>query len=125
MSIKCRPVYIPFNQVNLSTGNGYCADIKARFWQAERHARGVNDLAYCFRMFFRDRVRVKGVVLFWFVFETFALIAVFPWMVIAMNYQNKILYRFGKLSPELFSASSISYIFTFTSIFGTAAYFLY
>lgn len=27
------PIYAPFNQVNLSTGNGYFEDIKAKFWQ--------------------------------------------------------------------------------------------
>lgn len=34
MAVKGRPIYVPFNQVNISTGNGYCADVKARFWQA-------------------------------------------------------------------------------------------
>jgi hypothetical protein len=33
-SIKPTPIYVPFNQVNISTGNGYWADCKARFWQA-------------------------------------------------------------------------------------------
>ena len=50
-NIKPTPIYVPFNQVNISTGNGYCADIKARFWQAERHAKGVADVAYCMKMF--------------------------------------------------------------------------
>ena len=31
---QMRPIYVCFNQVNISTGNGYCADVKARFWQA-------------------------------------------------------------------------------------------
>lgn len=103
MSVICKPIYIPFNQVNLSTGNGYCADIKAKFWQAERHAKGVFEVAYCFKMLLSSSFKWKNLVLFWFMFETFALTAMFPWVIISMNYQNKILYRFEKLSPELFS----------------------
>ena len=33
-TVKMRPIYVCFNQVNISTGNGYWADLKARFWQA-------------------------------------------------------------------------------------------
>lgn len=51
--------------------------------------------------------------------------ATIPWILISMNYQNKILYRFDKPSPELLSESSVSYIFTAMSFFGTVAYFLY
>lgn len=103
MEVKGRPIYVPFNQVNISTGNGYCADMKARFWQAERHAKGVADVAYCFKQILTQRFKCKNLLVFWFVFETFAVTAVFPWILISMNYQNKILYRFDKASPELFS----------------------
>lgn len=34
MQVKSRPIHVPFNQVNISTGNGYWSDMKARFWQA-------------------------------------------------------------------------------------------
>ena len=34
MQVKSRPIHVPFNQVNISTGNGYWEDMKARFWQA-------------------------------------------------------------------------------------------
>jgi len=51
MEIKCKPIYVPFNQLNICTGNGYWEDCKARFWQAERHAKGVADVAYSFKMF--------------------------------------------------------------------------
>ena len=27
------PIYIPFNQVDIVTGNGYFKDIEAKFWQ--------------------------------------------------------------------------------------------
>ena len=103
MAVKSRPIYVPFNQVNICTGNGYWADIKARFWQAERHAKGVADVAYNFKMFLTQPFKLKGLLVFWFVFETFAVTAIFPWIIISMNYQNKLLYKFEKASPELFS----------------------
>ena len=28
------PIFVPFNQLNLATGKGYCNDMKAKFWQA-------------------------------------------------------------------------------------------
>ncbi len=103
MAVKGRPIYVPFNQVNICTGNGYCADTKARFWQAERHAKGVADVAYCFKMFLTQSFKWKNLLVFWFIIETFAVAATVPWIIISMNYQNKILYRFDKPSPELLS----------------------
>ena len=44
---------------------------------------------------------------------------------ISTNYQDKILYRFFKPSPELFSAETVGYIFTGMTIFGTIGYLLY
>lgn len=32
--MKTVPIYVPFNQVNISTGGGYIEDVIARFWQA-------------------------------------------------------------------------------------------
>jgi hypothetical protein len=49
-NVEAIPIYAPFNQVCIQTGNGAWADIKARFWQAERHARGVSDVAYNINM---------------------------------------------------------------------------
>jgi hypothetical protein len=99
MEVKGRPIYVPFNQANIFTGNGYWADIKARFWQAERHAKGVADVAYCTKMLLTQPFKLKNLLLYWFVFETFAAVAVFPWLIISMNYQNNILFKFEKPSP--------------------------
>ena len=44
------PIYAPFNQLNLATGGGYLADLEARFWQGERHARGLGDIPYTINM---------------------------------------------------------------------------
>jgi hypothetical protein len=48
--VKTYSIFVSFNQVNIQTGDGYFADISARFWQAERHGRGVADVAYCCKM---------------------------------------------------------------------------
>ena len=65
--IKTVPIYIPFNQVNISTGRGYWEDMKARFWQAERHARGVADVAYNFKMIFNNPFKIKHLLVFYLV----------------------------------------------------------
>jgi hypothetical protein len=44
--VKTVPIYTPFNQVNISTGDKYIENVLARFWQAERHAQGVADIAW-------------------------------------------------------------------------------
>ncbi len=38
--IEIIPIYVFFNMVSLSTGGSLWQDVKARFWQAERHMRG-------------------------------------------------------------------------------------
>ena len=62
------PIYAPFNQLNLATGNGYCADLEARFWQAERHARGLGDIAYTFNMLVKRPFNLKT---FWMALVVF------------------------------------------------------
>ncbi len=57
------PIYVPFNQVNIKTDDGYWADAKARFWQGERHAEGVADFAYNLKMFFNNPFRLKNIPL--------------------------------------------------------------
>lgn len=89
-----RPIYACFNQVNIETGNGYWADLKARFWQAERHAKGVADVAYSMKMLLNQPFRLKNIVLFYHVLEAFIITALVPWVTISLNYQQYILYRF-------------------------------
>lgn len=76
-------------------------------------------------MFLTQPFKWKNFLLVWFVVESFGMAATIPWVLISMNYQNRILYHFDKPSPELFSENSVSYIFTATSIIGTVSYFLY
>ena len=48
--VRTVPIYTPFNQLNIQTGNGYISDVKSKFWQVERHTRGVADIGYCLNM---------------------------------------------------------------------------
>ncbi len=54
---------VPFIQMSLSTGNGYIKDMIARFWQAERHARGIQDVAYNIKMLFEDHFCLRGLLM--------------------------------------------------------------
>lgn len=65
--MKAVPIYVPFNQVNISTGNGYWEDMKARFWQAERHAQGVADVAYNMKMLLNQPFRLKNLLVMYLV----------------------------------------------------------
>ena len=80
------PIYASFNQVNIQTGKGYFADIEARFWQAERHARGVADVAYSINMVVRQPFNFKAFVLSYLVTEAFVVPAIVFWAALAMTY---------------------------------------
>lgn len=45
--------------ISLQTGEGYFADLKARFWQAERHMRSMLDAAYGFNMLFKNEFNLR------------------------------------------------------------------
>jgi len=92
-NITTLPIYVPFNQVNIATGNGYFEDVLARFWQAERHAQGVSDLAWEFKMLFSHKFRPMNLVIFYQILETFLMPAIVPWVFISTNLQSNYLYN--------------------------------
>lgn len=94
--IICVPIFAMFNQLNISTGKGYCADMKARFWQAERHAQGIADVAYNLRMLMNKPLRLRTLILAYETIEIFILPAIVPWMVFSMNFQQQIMFIFSK-----------------------------
>ncbi len=47
--------------MNLKTGEGLWSDIKARFWQSERHARGILDMAYNLNQFINNPFKFRAV----------------------------------------------------------------
>jgi hypothetical protein len=54
-------IHIPIhtNMFSLKTGEGYIADMYARFWQAERHMRAFYVTTYNLNYFFRAPFRLK------------------------------------------------------------------
>ena len=85
------PIYTPFNQVNLSTGKGYCKDFNAKFWQAERHGAGVLEVAYSFNMMEKKAWSWRGVMASLQTFDMFLPAATLPWAMISLTYQGLIL----------------------------------
>lgn len=86
--IKTIPIYTPFNQLNIETGNGMINDIKAKFWQVERHARGVADISYCLSMLMENKITLKT---FWTtlsIIEVFFLPIMTPWALISIFFQQ-------------------------------------
>ena len=121
--IRTVPIYAPFNQVNIATGKGYVQDVLARFWQAERHAQGVADVAYNFKMILNQKFKPMNFVLFYQIFETFSLPALLPWVLVSMIVQSKIVGddRVNELYPPLL----MSIVFNGMSIGSTIGYFLH
>ncbi len=76
---------IPFVQTSLSTGKGYIADMKARFWQAERHSRGIQDVAYNIKMAFEAKWSWRGFVIIYSIMENWCLMLFLPLCSIGMN----------------------------------------
>jgi hypothetical protein len=83
--IKTVCVHTPFNQVNVQTGNGYYEDVMARFWQAERHARGCADVAYVLKMLFTRPFNIRTTLISYHVLECFLLPAFIPWAIVGYN----------------------------------------
>lgn len=55
------PILVHFNHSNISTGQGYFEDVKARYHQAIRHSLGCADMAYTFKMLFSCKFRLKNI----------------------------------------------------------------
>lgn len=119
------PIYAPFNQVNIATGNGYIEDVKARFWQAERHAQGCADVAYEFKMLFNSKFRLMNIAIWYQILETFALPAIVPWIFLSLMLQTNILYRGVDEPPELLDPVFISILFNILSVGSTIGYLFY
>ena len=123
--VESYPIYAAFNQVNIQTGKGYFADMEARFWQAERHARGAADVAYSFNQIVRSPFSFRAFLLVYQIREAYILPGIVPWAVVAMNYESNILWKYTKPSPELISQDYISIFFTYATVCFYSTYFFY
>ena len=89
--IETVPIYTAFNQLSLTTGEGYCSDMKARFWQTERHTRGVIEAAYGLNMLSKSPFRIKTFLMALVVLEVCLIAAIIPWPMLALGIQYKII----------------------------------
>lgn len=106
---------IPFNQVNVQTGNGYLADVSARFWQAERHARGCADVAYVLKMLFSQPFHWRTSVISYTILECFILPTVIPWAA-AGNFISNIAGMFMNRPETSIDDSWLSFFLNFSTI---------
>ena len=123
--IEAIPIFAPFNQLGIQTGKGYWADIKARFWQAERHARGVSDVPYNINMLIKRPMRWRTLVAAFHVIESYMLPALIPWALTAMTYEYNILFKYTNHSPLLISQSHFSPFYTYNTILLYLAFLSY
>jgi hypothetical protein len=99
--------------------------VLARFWQAERHAQGVSDVAWEFKMLLTHKFALKNFVIFYQILENSVLPAILPWLFLSMTLQSNILYRGIKLPTELLHPVLNLAIFNFLTFFSTCSYLLY
>jgi hypothetical protein len=85
------PIYTAFNQLSIQTGNGYVEDLKAKFWQLERHGRALLDMGYSILMFFRYSSSCKSFLVLVVIAENFLISMVVPWCVFAIQIQDQVL----------------------------------
>lgn len=119
------PIYVPFNQVNLATGNGYMADCKARFWQAERHAQGVADMAYNINMLLKTKFRLRNLAMFYLALEMIVVPGVLPWVFISLIVQQQIVFRINPSEDNLFDTTFMFVMFTILNVFSAVSYILF
>ena len=123
--VEAVPIFAPFNQLCIQTGKGYIADMKARFWQAERHARGVSDVPYNINMLIKRPFRWKTFVAAFHVIENYILPALIPWALTAMTYEYDILFKYSNHSPLLISQKYFTPLYTYNTIFLYVGFFFY
>lgn len=85
------PIFIPFNQLNIQTGNGYVADIKAKFMQLERHARGLIEIGYCFLMTFRSSSKFCSFSALLFLLDNYLMPIFLPYPVASVIFEDRVL----------------------------------
>lgn len=62
--------------------------MSARFWQAERHARGCADFAYCLNQLIKNKIKWRTFIISFNSMECFVLPAVLPWVMLGSTLQN-------------------------------------
>jgi len=113
-AVRLEPIYVPFNMLNLDTGKGAWATFKARFVQAERHYRGVADLAYVLLQISRKPKGVHKWIVLWQSIVALAFPAVIPfYMMVAGPFCQLLQWTLG-----LFTEPALAFLVQWTQAFG-------
>lgn len=122
--VRTVDIHVPFNQVNIQTGKGYWEDVAARFWQAERHARGCADAAYVLKMFFSKPFNLRTWIFSFNVLECFMLPTLIPWAA-AGNFFSTMVSKFITRPENPIDDSWISLMFNVSTLGMFFAIFTY
>ena len=84
-----KPIFIntPFTQTSVSTGKGFYHDVVARFWQAERHGRGIQTAAYATKKFFESKKTFRDFMTIFWITEIHILNATIVWVFVGAGFQ--------------------------------------
>lgn len=113
--VRTVEIHAPFNQVNVQTGNGYWADVSARFWQAERHARGCADAAYVLKMLFSKPFHWRTWLISYNCLECFVLPTLVPWVCVG-NFLSQVAGMFMTRPEASVSDEWLSYLLNFSTL---------
>lgn len=86
--IKTVPIITPFNQMSVSTGQGWMADLNARFTQAIRHALGQVEVSYNIVSFLKSSRTLRDFYALWLVFDLYFCFLVIPLPIICSFLQH-------------------------------------
>lgn len=120
--INTIPIYTPFNQLSVETGKGYIDDLKAKFWQIERHGKGINEISYALNMLFKTPLRLRNIILIPTLCEAFIGVVMFPLCIISIA----IYYNTTMDQPDsLLSRQLINGLIFMMNLMGSISYFLW
>lgn len=86
---KTCPIYVPINQLNLATHEGYYADFKGRIEQAKRHAQDQVQLSYNFVNFLHSPINfIRRFHVFYSICEVYLMPLVIPIFAIPLIFQD-------------------------------------
>lgn len=120
--MRCVPVYVAFNQLNVQVGRSYWGNLRAKFWQMERHFEGVTDVAYSIKMMVKHRVfSWRAITMVYSTIEAFSVAITVPWF-LYMQFQQILQFVLPQYAEEMSLISQILANVAVLNIFTVLAY---
>ena len=82
-------------------------------------------MAYCFNQIVQKKWDWRSLMVSYTMFDTIFFPIVMPWIFLAIIYQQNLLFRYIKPSPEMISEKYVDLIFTLSSVSFYVSYLLY